>query len=163
MMKTRAVVLLIFALLLPLTFSSVASAATNPAIDPAVTWLKGQQQSDGGYLGFTGKADPGTTADVALSLLAAGTDPATVSNGGPSIIDNLKTSAPSYATTVGGASKLALAAVAAGLDPRAFGGQNLVQRMLSKIDPKTGLMDPQLYVHAYAMLALSAAGQTVPT
>lgn len=79
------------------------------------------------------------------------------------MIESLSASAATYGTTVGGSSKLTLAVVAAGLDPRSFGGQNLVKQMLSHLDPKTGLLDPQLYVHAYAILALSAAGQTVPT
>jgi hypothetical protein len=161
--KLRHVLVLIFALLLPLAFTSVATAATDPAIAPAVTWLKGQQQADGGYLGFSGKEDPGATADIALALAAAGTDPATVSHGGPSMTEYLSTSAAAYGTTVAGASKLTLAVVATGLDPRAFGGQNLVQTILAHLDPKTGLLDPQQYVHAYAMLALSAARQTVPT
>ncbi|HVB64448.1 MAG TPA: prenyltransferase/squalene oxidase repeat-containing protein [Nitrolancea sp.] len=161
-MKLHHVFVLIIALLLPLAVAPTATAATDPAISRAASWLKGQQQSGGSYLGFSGKADPGTTADIALALAAAGTDPATVANNGHSMTDYLSESAATYGTTVAGASKLTLAAVAAGLDPRSFGGQNLVQVMLSHIDPKTGLMDPQLYVHAYAILALSAAGQTVP-
>ena len=164
-MKLRYILVLIFALVLPLAVTSVATAATtatDPAIGPAVTWLTRQQQADGSYLGFSGKSDPGTTAGIALALAASGTDPATVSNGGSSMIAYLSSSASTYGTTVAGASKLTLAVVAAGLDPRAFGGQNLVQEILAHLDPKTGLLDPQLYIHAYAMLALAAAGQTVP-
>lgn len=162
-MKHRIVLLLVLALLAPLVLVSPGSAATDPAIAPAVKWLTAQQQPDGSFLGFSGKSDPGTTADVALALAAAGTDPATVAHGGPSMIDYLRSSASAYGTTVAGAAKLTLAVVASGDDPRDFGGQNLVQTIRSKLDPQTHLFDPQLFVHADAILALAAAGQTVPT
>ena len=162
-MKHRIALLLVLALLAPFVLVSPTSAATDPAIAPAVKWLTTQQQPDGSFLGFSGKADPGTTADVALALAASGTDPATVAHGGPSMMDYLRSSASSYGTTTAGASKLTLAVVAAGDDPRDFGGQNLVETILSKLDPQTHLFDPQLFVHADAILALTAAGQTVPS
>ncbi len=145
-----------------------ASAASDPNITQAVNWLESQQQPDGGFVGSGGKSDPGTTADVALSLAATGVDPNTVSNGDSSMpahasmIAYLQSQTSAYGTTVGTASKLILAAVASGDDPRAFGGQNLVHLILSHQDASTGLFDQQLYVHAYALLALSAANQTVP-
>jgi hypothetical protein len=160
--KHRSILLLVLALIAPFVLTAPSSAATDPAIAPAVKWLTAQQQPDGSFLGFSGKADPGTTADVALALAAAGTDPATVAHGGPSMIDYLTSSASDYGTTVAGAAKLTLAIVASGDDPRDFGGQNLVRTMLSKLDPQTNLFDAQLFVHADAILALSAAGQTVP-
>lgn len=135
---------------------------SDPAVQPALTWLRSQQQSDGGYLGFSGTSDPGTTTDVALAFAAADVDPGSVSHGGPSLIDYLGTQAQAYAGTLGGAAKLTIAVVAGGQDPRDFAGQNLVHDILAHYDPSTGLFDPQLYVHAYAMLALSSAGQTVP-
>ncbi|MGA7669852.1 MAG: prenyltransferase/squalene oxidase repeat-containing protein [Nitrolancea sp.] len=163
-MKSRLITLLVsFVFLLPLVgVAPSASAANDTEITQAVNWLTSQQQADGGYVGFGGNTDPGTTADVALSLAAAGVDPDTVSNGGPSMIDYLQSQTATYATTVGGAAKLILAAVASGDDPRDFGGQNLVQVILSHRNQSSGLFDPQLYVHAYAMIALSAANQTIP-
>jgi hypothetical protein len=161
--KHRIVLLLVLALLAPFVLVAPTSAARDPAIAPAVQWLTTQQQPDGSFLGFSGKSDPGTTADVALALASVGTDPATVAHGGPSMIDYLRSSASAYGTTVAGAAKLTLAVVASGDDPRDFGGQNLVQTILSKRDPQTHLFDAQLYVHAYAILALAAADQTVPT
>ena len=145
-----------------LGLSATAVAADNPVVTQASAWLKSQQQANGGYAGLNGSADPGTTADVVLGFASAGIDPGTVSNGGHSLVDFLKSQAATYSTTVGGAANLTLAAVAAGQDPRDFGGVNLVQSIMSRLDPATGLFDPQLYVHAYAMLALSAAGETVP-
>jgi hypothetical protein len=161
--KHRIVLLLIVALLAPFVLVAPTSAASDPAIAPAVQWLTTQQQADGSFLGFSGKPDPGTTADVALALASTGTDPATVAHGGPSIIDYLRSSAGDYGTTVGGAAKLTQAVVASGDDPRDFGGQNLVQTIMSELDPQTHLFDPQIFVHADAILALSAAGQTVPS
>jgi hypothetical protein len=130
--------------------------------DAAVSWLRSQQQADGGFLGFSGGSDPGSTADVALAFAAAGVSPSSVSAGGPSIVDYLRSSAASYGGSTGGAAKLTLAAVASGADPTAFGGVDLVGRLRTSVNPQTGLMDQQLFVHALGMLALEAAGQTVP-
>ncbi len=140
----------------------VAAASNDPTVDPAIAWLQSQQQPDGGFLGFSGKSDPSTTTDIVVALAATGDDPTTIANGGPSAVDYLRSQTATYASTTGGAAKLTLAVVAAGLDPRDFGGKNLVRDILRKQDPSDGLFDPQLYVHAYSMLALSAAGQTVP-
>ena len=87
-MKTRLLsVLLSLAFLLPLIGAvPSAIAADNANITQAVSWLESQQQPDGGFAGFGGKTDPGTTADVALSLAAAGVDPNSVTNGEPSML-----------------------------------------------------------------------------
>ena len=162
-MRIRIMLSLVAVLLLSgLAITPVSAAKNDPTIDPAVAWLRSQQQSDGGFLGFSGKSDPSTTTDIVVALAAAGDDPATVSNGGPSAVDYLRSQTANYAVTIGGAAKLTLAVVAAGQDPRDFGGKNLVRDILNNQDPNSGLFDPQIYVHAYAMLALSSAGQTVP-
>ena len=46
----------------------VAARGRHPRSTQAVSWLESQQQPDGGFAGFGGKTDPGTTADVALAL-----------------------------------------------------------------------------------------------
>jgi hypothetical protein len=38
----------------------------------------------------------------------------------------------------------------------------LISRVERNLDSETGLYDQQIFVHAYAMLALSAAGEVVP-
>jgi hypothetical protein len=138
---------------------ALAQAAPTPA---ALTWLHAQQQPDGGFVGLNGKTDPSTTADVAVAFAAAGVSPGTVTNQGKSIVDFLQDNATTYGATTGGAAKLTLAAVAAGLDPSHFGGLDLVRAVSSKYDQGTGLYDPQIYVDSLAILALKAVGQGVP-
>lgn len=155
-------VCLVLLILSSLGFSTTAVAADNPVVTQASAWLKSQQQASGGYAGMNGSVDPGTTASAVLGFASAGIDPSTVTNGGPSLVEFLKSQAATYSSKVGGAANLTLAAVAAGQDPRDFGGVNLVQAILAHLDHASGLFDPQIYIHAYAMLALSAAGETVP-
>lgn len=147
--------------LLALLPAAVGAAPADRAA-PALSWLRTQQQADGGFVGLNGKTDPSTTADVAVAFGAAGVAPSSVSAGGASITDYLQAAAASYGATTGGAAKLALAAAAAGMNPRQFGGVDAVGAIDGKYDEATGLYDPQLYVDALAILALKAAGQDVP-
>jgi hypothetical protein len=55
-----------------------------------------------------------------------------------------------------------LAAVATSQDPHNFGGQNLVQTLLAVQNKTTNRFGDSLYAHAYAMLALHSAGESVP-
>ncbi len=163
-MKNRLIFSVFMILLLAPAFGTQAAAATNdPTIAPAISWLEAQQQPDGGFKGFSGKTDPGATADIALALASTGANLANLNDGGPSVTGYLQAQAKTYAANVGGAAKLILAAVASGQNPRDFGGQDLVRDILSHQDHSSGLFDSQIYVHAYAMLALAAAGQTIPT
>ncbi len=163
-MKPRLLAYFLIAALIGTSLSAISASAApdNQAVSQTIDWLRSQEQPDGGYAGFNGSTDPGTTADVVQAIASTGVDPSTISDGGTSLIEFLKSQSSSYSATVGGAAKVTLAAVAAGNDPRDFAGLNLVQSILSHFDPSTGLFDPQLYVHAYALLALSAAGETVP-
>ena len=163
-MKPRLLACLLIVALVGNSLGAISASASpdTRAVGPAIDWLRSQEQPNGGYAGFSGSTDPGTTADVVQAIASTGIDPNTVSDGGPSLIEFLKSQSSSYSTTVGGAAKITLAVVASGSDPRDFAGLNLVNSILSHYDPSTGLFDPQLYVHAYALLALSAAGETVP-
>ncbi|MDI3339919.1 MAG: terpene cyclase/mutase family protein [Sphaerobacter sp.] len=153
--------LVLVCLLLGTIAPAALGAPTAPAAS-AVDWLRTQQQADGGFAGFSGASDPGVTVDAALAFAAAGIDPDLVAVAGQSIIDFLRARADQYSTTTAGAAKLILAAVASGLNPRDFGGIDLVARLEAHLDPATGLFDPQIFVHAYGMLALAAAGVPVP-
>lgn len=162
-MKRYLIAPLIIMLLLCGWIGSVAAAASTPAaVEDATGWLRGQQQPDGGYPGFQGGSDPSATADAAVAFASAGVDPANVSQGGHSIIDFLVASARTYGTTTAGAAKLTLAAAAARENPREFGGVDLIATLQRELDPASGLYDEQLFTHAYAMLAMAAAGETVP-
>ncbi len=140
-------------------------AAVTPASSAAgnaASWLRGQQQPDGGYPGFQGGSDPSATADAAVAFAAAGVEPADVKRDGHSIIDFLATSAGSYGTSTAGAAKLTLAAAAAGENPREFGGVDLISELQGHVNQASGLYDEQIFTHSYAMLAMVAAGETVP-
>lgn len=150
------------AILLMSTLTPVVAAAPAEAVPPALDWLRQQQQPDGGFAGLGDTSDPGTSVDAALAFAAAGVDPALVTAGGPSVLAYLAEQADSYATTTAGAAKLILAAVAAGVDPRDFGGVDLIERLLDHLDADTGLFDSQIYMHAYGVLALAASGETIP-
>lgn len=153
-------VLLACSLIVPL-FTFKTSAAASP-LDSSASWLAGQQQANGGFKGLTGKTDPGTTADAVVALVAAGGSPGAERFDKSSALAYLAGQAPGYATTESGAIKLLLAAVAAGSNPRRFGGIDLVSAVQRGYDIKSGMFDKQLFIHADAVLALTASGITVP-
>jgi hypothetical protein len=135
----------------------VALAQTAPAAQTnALRWMQSQQQPDGSFPGF----GPGDTADAVMAVVASG-EPLDAYATSP--VEYLKGEAAAYAASgVGGAAKLALAAVAAGEDPGAFGDVNLLAELGKAYDPQTGQYGPDVYGHALALLAIRAAGATPP-
>ncbi len=129
--------------------------------------LAAVQSSDGGWPGWSGSSDAGTTADAVLAFAAAGFDPHTVSAGGPSAMAYLSATAASYAA--GGpdaAGKLAMAVAAAGDDPHVFGGVDLVSIITASYS-ESGTVGgygtlTNTWHQALAILGLRAAGEPVP-
>lgn len=158
----RTIPTLVLASPLWLGLAPPARGSPSLPVTRAVDWLRTQQQPDGGFASQSGDSEPGITADAALAFAAAGIDPDLVAAGGPSIIDYLRTVAGDYADTPVGAAKLTLVAVASGVDPRDFGGIDLLARLTAHFDTATGLFDPQIVNHAFAVMALAAARQPVP-
>ncbi|MCS7050724.1 MAG: terpene cyclase/mutase family protein, partial [Thermomicrobium sp.] len=157
-------VLMLCLLPLPNLVASAHQLDAARALAGAATWLLGQQRTDGGFAGFTGESDPGSTADAVLALASAGIDPTQPRrDGGASAIAYLESVASRYAERPGGAAKLTLAAIAAGRNPRAFGGIDLLERLRRAYDPTTGLYDQQLFSNALVLLALAAAAEKVPS
>jgi hypothetical protein len=151
----RRLLLALFALALLAAFAPTARAQqiTSPADEAAAAaeWVRGQQQSDGSFPGFS----PGDTADAVVALLAAGGDQIAAET--EAALDYLKAQAAGYAAGgPGAAAKLALAAVAAGENPASFGGVNLLQEIGKGYDPATGQYGPDVYGHALALLAAKA-------
>ncbi|MGE3139709.1 MAG: hypothetical protein AB7O53_09605 [Thermoleophilia bacterium] len=68
--------------------------------------------------------------------------------------------APGYATTAGGAAKVALAAIAAGTDPRRVGGVDYLKRVTSRY--AAGRYGATAYDQAYSILAVVGARRAVP-
>ena len=144
----------------------VAAAAQSPA-DPmqaAASWLRTQQQPDGGFSnGFTPGSDPGATADAVLAIAATGEKPAEWIVGGHNPVDFLQQSAASGSIAgAGGFAKITLAAIAAGADPRSFGGVDLIARILDDFSNEAGLFGGGPFDTALAIQALAAAGEPVP-
>ena len=143
------------------------ASATQPAGDPldaAVAWLATQQGEDGGFGG------PGLTADVVLGLAAANLEPRLMqASGGATPLDYLMQQALSYTVAGPGAvGKLALAAVAADLDPQGFAGLNLTAMLWESYSETNGIFAADPFTatttadQGYSLLALAAAGEPLP-
>ena len=144
-----------------------AAAAQKPSgpMQAAAAWLRTQQQADGGFSnGFVPGSDPGATADAVLAIAALGQSPSdwTVA-GGQNPLDFLEQSAASGSIAGAGAfAKLALAAIAAGADPRSFGGADLIAGILDDFSAQVGLFGGGPFDSALALQALAAAGEPAP-
>jgi hypothetical protein len=116
----------------------------------AIAYLKSQQEPDGSLPAFSAV---GSTADAVLAVSAAGQGRA------------FRAAALSYlraqveagtVTTPGLQAKVAMAAVAAGWNPRQFGGMNLIAELRSKIGPTGQIAGTGPFDHALVALALEA-------
>jgi hypothetical protein len=96
---------------------------------------------------------------AALGLAAEGKNPAAVAKNGHSLIEYLR-SGVRLDTDPGSLERTILAAVAAGADPRSFGGRNLVGALRSRVG-RNGSVSEQTNLTAFAVLALRAAGAGV--
>jgi hypothetical protein len=166
--------LLVAIVCLGLLPGAVAARQATPAALPAdplaasVAWLLAQQDTSGGFPGYSGELDAGVTTDAVMALAAAAdTDP----NAGAAIdkaMAYLEANGDAYAQTgAGQAAKLALAAVAGGRNPRSFVDIDLFAEMqdpptTSVQNPISGIWGDSLYAHALVILAFSAMGEQVP-
>ena len=144
------------------------------AAERAIAWLHTQQcrNNPGCNETLTGPGSFGpasTSSDAIVAIAAVGQDPdgAAWTAGGQSALDALEALTPSYVDRAGNraaeAAKTARAAMAAGRDPRDFGGLDLIARIQSYYNPETGrYYDTWLYRHDLAVLALHAAGAPAP-
>ncbi len=104
---------------------ALAASNTQAALD----YLKTQQNTDGGFgSGFDPASTVSSTADALLAIVASGGAPATYAKGANTPVSYLESNAAT-ASTAGDLSKLILAAVAVGKDPRAFGGVDVVAKL----------------------------------
>ena len=132
----------------------------------ALLYLEGQQSGTDGSLagGFS------VNDLYVLGAAAGGYDPHTLRHGGPSVVDYLTShaaaacpAATATSPSAGACGELVQAALAAGADPRAFGGLDLVSRLNAYYDPSTGKYgDGQAFTQALAIQGLVGDHQTVP-
>jgi Prenyltransferase and squalene oxidase repeat len=126
-------------------------------VSRAADWLEAVQNSDGGFGPSPGKdSSAETTCWVMLGLESAGRNPFDVQDGGHTPVDYLRANLDE-AKSPGDLARTILALEGAGVDPRDFGGENLVAKLLSR------RRDDGSYVGwpgstAFAVIALRAAG-----
>jgi len=165
-MRKYAVVLVVVLVSMLLAVSGGVQAAAFSQTDAALAWMRDAQEPDGGFSsGFAEGSDFGTTAEVILAVAATGQDISTwLSSDGLSPLDYVASQVSSGPVTdVGNVSKAVFVAVAAGLDPRDFGGRDLVAQVMAAQDSATGMFGDTLFKHAYAVLALHNAGEPLPS
>jgi hypothetical protein len=161
-----AVLLLVLSLVAVLAAPATTAVESDPdAAAAAVEWLRGQQLDSGAFAGFSGEADPASTADAVVAIAATGIDPATISSGaGNDPVSYLTGLAGEAAAAPGSAAKLILALHAAqgdALDPRDVGGVDLVAAIEGGFDAASGAYGQGLFTHALAIMALQVAGEPV--
>jgi len=161
-----------FLLISVLTFPVVAAPAPvrlaaldtdryTHAVDQAITWIKGQQEADGSFPTGWGHA-AGMTLDAIFAGVAAGEDVSEwrAGVGDPSAVEYLESVVNEYAVDAGRTGKLVAGIVAAGEDPEAFGGEDLVAR-LKAYDDGTGAYAADANGQAWAMIGLAAAREAI--
>jgi len=153
----------LFTLVVAPVLLSVGSARVAAAGDPvenSLEYLRGRQQTDGGF------AEPGRdssdqlTGWVVCAIAAAGEDPNSWSVTGKSPLDYLSSHAGDW-TTLGDLERSCLAVCSAGADPRSFGGRNLVAEISAQIK-SDGHLGDMINDHCWGLIALAAAGEPIP-
>lgn len=147
-------------LLVALALGALAPARADASrVSRAADWLVSVQNRDGGF-GASPGDDSGaeTTCWVMLGLEAAGRNPLDVSRGGHSPVDFLRAGVGKLKSP-GDLSRTTLALEGAGVDPRKFGGENLVSRLLA-LRLGDGSFENWPNSTAYGIIALRAAGAT---
>ncbi|MDQ3656635.1 MAG: terpene cyclase/mutase family protein [Chloroflexota bacterium] len=146
--------------------SGTATPTTaGTGIKGAIAWLLPQQAEDGGFAGFSGESDPGTTLDAIMALSAAETTGVDTGDSVERAIAYLESGdvVLVYAQTgVGQAAKLVLGLSAAGVQPTGFASLEPVALIENGADPATGLYGAGVFDHALSVLALVATGNDVP-
>jgi hypothetical protein len=176
-------ILLVFGLMQALDTreAKALTAQTQTAvINAGLAYLKANQQPDGGITGFSGSADPDTTARSVLAFATSGTPlDEVVSSEGETMVDYLATQAVSFTHDLTGtlfpgrAGELLAAVSLTGEDPSTFGGMDLVRELESSYHADTGVYSTtarQDYTsgaasdlnQAWVILGLGLAGKNVP-
>jgi energy-coupling factor transport system substrate-specific component len=157
-LPTGGIAALLVAVLLLGAFASARAEAAAPGPEAAANWLKSAQNEDGGW---GEKVGAGSSQDMTgwamLGLEATGVNPQDVTSGkGKNPVEYLQ-SQLSQIQSPGDLARTILALEGAGVEPREFGGRNLVQALLAK-RRKDGSYEDWPNSTAYAVLALRSAG-----
>jgi energy-coupling factor transport system substrate-specific component len=150
-------------LLLILALGAVAAvpAEASPATK-AADWLEAQQRPSGGFAAEAGReAGAEMTSWAMLALAAVARNPLDLAVDGKSPVDFLRSHLDEVKDS-GDIARTILALEATGVDPRDFGGENLVGRLLGE-RRQSGAYQGWPATSAYAVLALRAAGANEAT
>ena len=140
--------------------ASLAAAGQTRAAGAASArhWLEQAQNPDGGFGASAGVAsNAAITGWAALGLEAAGRNPLDLRRGGRSPIGYLRSQVASLRST-GDLERTILALEGAGVNPRAFGGRDLVAALRQRRS-RNGSFEGQVNLTAFGILALRAAGE----
>jgi hypothetical protein len=145
-------------LLLGLALFAVAPAPARASdVSRGAGWLAAQQRPSGGFAASAdGDAGAEMTSWAMLGLAAVGRNPLDVTKAGKSPVDFLRSHLGEI-KDAGDVARTILALEAAGVDPRRFAGENLVDRLRSQ-RRDSGSYQGWPATSAYAVLALRAAG-----
>jgi prenyltransferase beta subunit len=155
--------LAVLVVLSPVSAQQATPAVGGDPLDAATAWLLTQQAEDGGFVGFSGETDAGTTVDAILALAAAQQAGVEVDLAPALVFLSQGDGALIYAQTgAGQAAKLVLALVAAGSDPHDINGVDPYSLVQAGLNADTGFYGFGAFDHALAMLAMVAVGDDVP-
>ncbi len=133
------------------------ATAEAAATDKPARYLLRAQNGDGGFGDAPGRGSSGLhTAWAALGLAAAGRNPADVAREGRSVVDYLE--AAGDVSDLGEVQRTVLVLAAAGREPRAFGGRDLVARLVAAQE-RSGAYEGRVNTTSFSVLALRAAGK----
>lgn len=145
-------------LLLALALVSVLPAKAGASeVSEAANWLVAAQNPDGGW-GASPNSDssPEMTAWAGLGLEAAGRSPLEISNSGQTPIDYLRSHIDEL-NSPGDLARTILTLTGAKVDPRSFGGHDLVSALASR-RRSNGSFEGWPGSTAFAVIALRAGG-----
>jgi energy-coupling factor transport system substrate-specific component len=154
-----AVSAVVVALVVAASFMQPASADAASPSARAVSYLRGAQNSDGGFGGGPGQGSNQLHSGwVALGFASAGVNPRDVQKGSNSLFDYLRSGQRSFDDT-GELERTILVVRASGLDPRDWSGRDLVAELQRKRrgDGSYGTINWT----AFGIMALRASGASV--
>ncbi|MBA2505683.1 MAG: hypothetical protein H0V29_07035, partial [Thermoleophilaceae bacterium] len=138
--------------------ADAAQVSASKAGDRALAYLRGAQNSDGGFGGAEGQSSSQLySAWAGLGIASAGVNPADVKKGGKSVLSYTRAGARGF-TDPGELERTILLAVASGANPRSFGGRDLVKGVISE-RRSNGSIGGVPALTAFGILALRAAGE----
>jgi prenyltransferase beta subunit len=138
---------------------ALAAPARAEAADVSLAagWLESVQNGDGGFGASPGNdSSAEITCWAMLGLEASGRNPLDVSRSGSSPVDFLRRNVGALGSP-GDLARAVLALEGAGVNPREFGGQNLISRLFSR-RRDNGSYEGRSSSTAYAIVGLRAAG-----